>query len=608
MPPRKRTTQKPKNFKKAMKRLFSEFSVFKWRLIVSGIFTVLVVILSILSPIFLRNIINQVTADISNNPYLLVSEDNIITVLWGKLFISFGIIIGFYLLIGLFRVIANGIIIGISARYSYNLRNEFKQKLDRLPLSFIDKYTYGELLSRGTNDIDAISNSLHTIVYEVIYATTMFFGVLIAMFIVQWKLALITLITVPLQFAITFVIGRLSQNKFVAFQEKTGEMTSLVEENIGGFEIIKLYSQEQKSLDRFHKINQEMYKANFHSNFLSMLIWPSLRFVGNIGFVLVVVIGGIINDIGGILAFIVFLNLFNQPFQMIGEISAVIQTTLAGAERLFEVMEQDEEKERDPLKITTEDTIQGDFDFNHVAFSYRPDKPLITDMNLHVNKGDIIAIVGPTGAGKTTLVNLIMRFYEVNNGAISLDGVDIRDYSRTALRGSIGMVLQDTWLFKGSVKNNIRYGNNDATDEEIIAAAKAARVHHFITTLPGGYDFELSENGENVSQGQRQLITIARAILSKPKILILDEATSSVDTRTEQAIQEVMNEIMKDRTTFIIAHRLSTIKKAKKIIVMSHGDIIETGNHDELLKANGFYAQLYNAQFLGTASALDQTE
>ena len=430
----------------------------------------------------------------------------------------------------------------------------------------------------------------------------MFISVLITMFIVEWRLALISLITVPLQFAITLTIGKLSQKKFAAYQVKTGEMTSLLEENLGGFETIKLFTQEEKLINKFNIVNEEMYKANFQSNFLSMLIWPSLRFIGNVGFVLVCVIGGIINDVGGIVAFIVFFNLFNEPFQMLGQISASIQTTLAGAERLFEILEEEEETQITPVLVDSSDNILGNFEFKNVAFSYTEDQPLITNMNLEVNRGDIIAIVGPTGAGKTTLVNLIMRFYEINSGSITLDGIDIRHYTREALRGSIGMVLQDTWLFKGSIKNNIKYGRTDATDEEIIEAAKAARAHHFIQTLPDGYNFQLSENGENISQGQRQLLTIARAILAQPKILILDEATSSVDTRTEQAIQEVMNEIMDGRTTFIIAHRLSTIKKAKKIVVMDHGDIIETGNHEELLAANGFYAQLYNSQFLGTAN------
>ncbi|MGI6644682.1 MAG: ABC transporter ATP-binding protein [Bacilli bacterium] len=602
MPPRV-AKDKPTNYKKAAGHLVKEFKPFTWQIIIAGFFTVGQVILAILSPVFLRQLLNSIgNKDLANNNYIYVSPDQVISVIWDQLFVAFGIIIGFYILTAIFRIIADVIIIRISTRYTYGLRDKFHKKLDKLPLSFFDKYTYGEILSRGTNDIHAISHSLSNIVFQTIYAVTMFISVLITMFIVEWRLALISLITVPLQFAITLTIGKLSQKKFAAYQVKTGEMTSLLEENLGGFETIKLFTQEEKLINKFNIVNEEMYKANFQSNFLSMLIWPSLRFIGNVGFVLVCVIGGIINDVGGIVAFIVFFNLFNEPFQMLGQISASIQTTLAGAERLFEILEEEEETQITPVLVDSSDNILGNFEFKNVAFSYTEDQPLITNMNLEVNRGDIIAIVGPTGAGKTTLVNLIMRFYEINSGSITLDGIDIRHYTREALRGSIGMVLQDTWLFKGSIKNNIKYGRTDATDEEIIEAAKAARAHHFIQTLPDGYNFQLSENGENISQGQRQLLTIARAILAQPKILILDEATSSVDTRTEQAIQEVMNEIMDGRTTFIIAHRLSTIKKAKKIVVMDHGDIIETGNHEELLAANGFYAQLYNSQFLGTAN------
>ena len=600
-----KSPKKDYKFFASFARLLKQFNP---SLFILGFITIsIVVVLSILSPVYLRDIINKVSANFHINPYLIVDEAGRVSVLWPKLIGAFAIIIGFYIGISVIRMISSVILIRVSAAYTYKLRKEFRLKIDRLPLSYLDKFTHGELLSRGTNDIDAIAESLNNIIFEIIYAFLMFFSVLIAMFIVEWRLALIAVATIPLQFAITIIIGKSSQKKYRAFQKKTGEMTSLLEENISGFEVVKLYSQEEKAIEKFDKLNKEMYRSNFQSNFLSMLIWPSLRFVGNIGFVAVCVVGGIINDLGGILAFITFLNLFNEPFQMLGEISSTIQTTFAGAERLFSFMDAPEETETESSIEIKKDDVRGKFSFENVKFSYSQDTELITNMNLEINPGDIVAIVGPTGAGKTTLVNLIMRFYEINGGSIKLDNIDIRDLTRQALRSSIGMVLQDTWLFEGSIKNNIRYGRTDATDEEIIEAAKAARAHHFISTLPGGYDFVLTENGDNVSQGQRQLITIARAIISKPKILILDEATSSVDTRTEQAIQEVMNEIMKGRTTFIIAHRLSTIKKAKNIIVMSHGDIVETGNHQELLDANGFYAQLYNAQFLGTASALDET-
>ena len=419
------------------------------------------------------------------------------------------------------------------------------------------------------------------------------------MLLVNWRLALVALGMLPFVVIITLVITKNSQNQFITFQKKTGELEGVVEENFSGLQVIQLFNQQDKQLETFTNLNDSMAKSNFWSQWLSSFIFPSIRFINNLGFVGVLLVAGVINDVISLAPFIFFLNNFMQPFLNLGQISANIQTTLAGAERVFNLLNA-AEQEKDPEDaLTTNDHVVGEFCFKDVDFSYNPDVELIKNMNLHVKPGDTIAIVGPTGAGKTTLVNLIMRFYEINGGSITLDGTDIRNYSRSALRRSVGMVLQDTWLFKGSIKNNIRYGNREATDEEVIEAAKAARAHHFITTFPGEYEFILNEDGTNISQGQRQLITIARAIISKPKILILDEATSSVDTRTEYAIQSVMNEIMKDRTTFIIAHRLSTIKNAKKILVMNKGNIIETGTHEELLAANGFYAGLYNAQFLG---------
>ena len=369
---------------------------------------------------------------------------------------------------------------------------------------------------------------------------------------------------------------------------------------------MQLFNQQEKQYNTFVNVNDSMAKSNFWSQWLSSFIFPSMRFISNLGFVGVLIVAGITNDVISLAPFLIFLNNFSQPFFQIGQISNTIQTTFAGAERVFTLLEQAEQVEDREKALTSNEGVIGEFCFKGVEFSYTPEKELIKDLDLHVNPGDTIAIVGPTGAGKTTLVNLIMRFYEISDGSITLDGVDIRDYSRSALRRSVGMVLQDTWLFKGSIKNNIRYGNREATDEEVIAAATAAKAHHFISTLPGEYEFILNEDGTNISQGQRQLITIARAIISKPKILILDEATSSVDTRTEFAIQSVMDEIMKNRTTFIIAHRLSTIRNAKKILVMHKGNIIETGTHDELLKAGGFYVSLYNAQFLGIDSSAEE--
>lgn len=527
---------------------------------------------------------------------------------WTKLFIDFGVILGLILTSAILTTIAQLIAIKISGKYAYVLRNKVRDKIDALPLSYFDKHPYGELLSVGTNDVDAIAQSLNQVVVTIVSSITMFIGVLIAMFVVNWRLALVALTTLPLSILVTIIVTKNSQKQFVTLQKKTGKLEGIVEENFAGLQVVQLFNQQAKQFDLFKETNDSMASSNFWSQWLSSFIFPSMRFISNLGFVGVLIVAGVTNDIISLAPFLIFLNNFSQPFFNIGQISNTIQTTLAGAERVFGLLGEKEEQKDSPVAVNTNDNIQGEFNFSGVDFSYSPDKELIKNMNLHVEPGDTIAIVGPTGAGKTTLVNLIMRFYEISAGSITLDGIDIRDYSRSALRRSVGMVLQDTWLFNGSIKNNIRYGNRDASDEEVIAAAKAAKAHHFITTLPGEYDFILNEDGTNISQGQRQLITIARAIISKPKILILDEATSSVDTRTEFAIQTVMDEIMQNRTTFIIAHRLSTIRNAKKILVMNKGHIIEMGNHHELLAKDGFYASLYNAQFLGIDNSVDVTD
>ncbi|NCA95785.1 MAG: ABC transporter ATP-binding protein, partial [Methanomicrobia archaeon] len=530
----------------------------------------------------------------------LTSNPGTIHIMWPALLRDFGIIMGFYVVSALLNWIADFIIVKISANYAFRLRKEFKEKLDLLPLSFFDRQTYGEILSRGTNDVDTISRSMQQIILQIISGITMFIGVLIAMFVTSWELALVAIAILPLSIIFTAGIAIFSQKEFKTYHTKLGKLESLVEENFGGYKVIKLFNRQEDQTKRFIEINEIMQKADHKAQFFSGFIFPTLRFVNNVGFVGVCVVGGLLNDLGSIIAFLMFLQMFQQPFQQVGQISNIIQSTVAAAERIFAVLDEKEMEKETENAIDTEDNIQGEIVFNHVSFSYNEEQKLIEDMNLHVHPGDSIAIVGPTGAGKTTIVNLIMRFYEIQAGSISLDGTNIRDYTRSALRGSVGMVLQDTWLFNGSIRNNIRYGRTDATDEEIEQAAVAAHADHFIKTLPGGYDFVLNEDGSNISQGQRQLLTIARAILSQPKILILDEATSSVDTRTELAIQNAMNQLMVGRTSFVIAHRLSTIKKAKMIIVMNKGQIIETGNHETLLAKNGFYADLYNAQFLGS--------
>ena len=590
-----RRPSRPKNTKQSFKSLLREFSPYKTKLIFISLIIVVGAILQVLVPVFIQPILN--TANLQS--YILSALP--LTLNWAQIAADFGLILGFYISSAILNMFALLLLVRVANDYGFNLRNKIKRKLDRLPLSYFDKHSYGEILSKGTNDVEAITQSLNQIVYQTLHSLFLFLGVLIAMFIIRWELALVTLATLPLSLLITFTITKTSQKQFVKFQVKTGELEGLVEENFAGLNIVQLYNQQQKQIDKFELVNKDMTKANWVSQLLSAFIFPSIRFVNNLGFVGVSVVGGLINDVGSIGAFLLFLNMFTLPFQQLGQISGVIQTTLAGAERIFELLDAEEEIPNAVNAISDESLIHGQYNFKNVSFSYNPERPLIENMNLDIKQGDTVAIVGPTGAGKTTLVNLVMRFYEINSGSISLDGTNINDYKRETLRGSVGMVLQDTWIFKGSVKANIRYGRSDASDEDIIEAAKAAKVHHFISTLPGEYDFILNEDGTNTSQGQRQLITIARAIISNPRILILDEATSSVDTRTEYAIQTVMEDIMKNRTTFIIAHRLSTIKNAKKIIVMNRGSIIETGTHQELLAANGFYADLYNAQFLGSS-------
>ena len=419
------------------------------------------------------------------------------------------------------------------------------------------------------------------------------------MLVIDWRIALVAFVSLPLSFIFIIFISIFSGRLFTKYRKDLGELNGKIEETYAGYKIIKLFNKEQDVEDSFNETNVRMEKSDRFSQFFSGLIFPTTFFVNNLCYVGIAVVAGIVSSAGTMISFFMYLNLFTRPLQQIGQIANIIQSVVASGERIYALLEEKEE-EKDPAEAINDETdIKGQFDFENVDFSYSPDKPLIENMNLHVNSGDMIAIVGPTGAGKTTLVNLIMRFYEINSGTIKLDNISTRDYTKNCLRGSIGMVLQDTWLFKGTIKENLLYGNQDASNEEIIQACKDAHIHHFIETLPGGYNYMLNEDGNNISQGQRQLLTIARAILSKPKILILDEATSSVDTRTEQLIQDALDNIMKGRTSFVIAHRLSTIKNAKTIIVMKKGHIVETGNHQELLAKNGFYADLYNSQFSG---------
>lgn len=596
---------KPKNLKGTLRRLIGDFRPFLPKLIFVAIIITTSVVFTLLSPLYIRGIIQDITT--SPEQFFQVI-DNVLIADWDLLIRRFGIIVVFYFFSHFFVWLTEFLLIPLSNRYSYNLRQKFQAKLDELPLAFFDRQTYGEILSRGTNDIDRISGSLQTIVSSVINSTFLFVGTLVMMFITSWQLTFVALSILPLSVFITIFIAKNSQKRFKSYYAKLGMLNGLIEENYSGYKIVKLFNKERSTIEKFSEINTHLTEADRMSQFYSGIIFPAINFVNNLGFVGIAVVGGLSSNLGNMVAFFILVSLFQRPFQQLGQISNVIQSSIAAAERVYGIMDEKSLPPLDQHAILDNQNVKGQINFNAVGFAYKEDAPLFENLSLSVQQGDTVAIVGPTGAGKTTLVNLLMRFYDVTKGQILLDGIPTTQYSYAALRSSFGMVLQDTWLFKGTVRDNIKYGKNDATDEEVKVAAKAALADFFISTLPGGYDFEVSEDGTNLSQGQRQLLTIARAILTQPKILILDEATSSVDTRTEAAIQEAMNELMKNRTSFVIAHRLSTIKKAKIILVMNKGKIVEKGTHTELLQQGGFYAELYNAQFTGNNQITGQAE
>ena len=588
--------------RQTLSRLLSYFKPVRGRLIFVIIIVALSAILLVAAPVVLGDILDKVMeADLALNPYLSLDANGLIVIDWQPIITSFSLMIAFYVLNALVMWLADWIVIRVSTEYSYNLRQEIKLKLDRVPLSYYDQTPYGDILSRGTNDVQSISDSISTIVIHSIKGIGMALASVVAMFVVSWQLALIAISVVPVALIVTLPITLISQRQFVKFRANLGEVEAHAEENISGYTVVKLFNQEENVKNQFALQNEELQRNEYKAQFFGSVIYPLMRSINNLGFIAVAV-GGALIDGGGInliVPFLMLLRMFTRPLTDLGNIVSTINLTIASAERIFFLLDEEEMVEEGPDAITDLSNIEGRVTFENVAFSYEEDQSLITNMNLEVNPGDSVAIVGPTGAGKTTLVNLIMRFYEIDEGSIKLDGVDIRNYSRGALRRSIGMVLQDTWLFHGSINNNIKYGRNGASDEDVVEAAIAAHADHFIQTLPGGYEFVLNEDGTNISQGQRQLLTIARAMISEPKILILDEATSNVDTRTEILVQDAMNRLMKGRTSFIIAHRLSTIKNAKTIMVMRDGDIIEVGNHQQLIEADGFYADMYNAQFLG---------
>ena len=597
--------EKPKNFKGTLRRLVADFKPYLAALIFVAVIITVSVVFTLLSPLYIRNILNDIIAQ----PALFFNEvGGVLFLKWPDILMRFGIIVGFYFFSHLFTWLSDFLLIPISNQYSYKIRQAFQAKMDRLPLAFFDRQTYGEILSKGTNDVDSVSRSLQGILGSVLSSLFLFVGTLVMMFITSWELTLVALAILPFSLFITIFIAKNSQKRFKSYYAKLGMLNGLIEENYSGYKIVKLFNKEEETVKTFKTMNDGLAEVDRMSQFFSGIIFPAINFVNNLGFVGIAIVGGLLDNIGNMVAFFILVSLFQRPFQMLGQISNIIQSSIAAAERIYKIMDEPELPANQIDAIVDNKNIKGKIEFKNVSFAYKADQPLFTGLNLQVNQGDTIAIVGPTGAGKTTLVNLMMRFYEIQQGEILLDGKSLKDYSFAALRTSFGMVLQDTWLFKGTIKDNIRYGKIDATDEQVEAAAKAALAHFFISTLSGGYDFMLNEDGTNISQGQRQLLTIARAILIQPKMLILDEATSSVDTRTEASIQTAMTSLMKGRTSFVIAHRLSTIKSAKLILVMKNGAIVETGSHASLLKQKGFYAELYNAQFTGNNQIIESNE
>ena len=512
------------------------------------------------------------------------------------------LLLGLYVLSAVLSFIQGLIMTGISQKLAYRFREEICSKINRMPMQYFESRTVGEVLSRITNDVDTLRQSLNQSVTQLITSLTTMVGVLIMMLSISPLMTLIAIVILPISAGLIGIVVKKSQKFFVAQQKYLGEINGQVEEVYSGHNIVKAYNKEEDVEQTFHDTNNILYQSAWKSQFLSGLMQPVMTFVGNLGYVSVAVVGSMLAvrgtiTVGDIQAFIQYVRNFTQPITQLAQVSNMLQSTAAAAERVFEFLEEEEEVQNVENPVHLE-FPQGRVDFRNVVFGYNPDKIIIHNFNCSVKPGQTVAIVGPTGAGKTTMVKLLMRFYDVNSGAILVDGSDVRDFNRSELREIFGMVLQDTWLFKGTIMENIRYGRLDATDEEVIQAAKAAHAHHFIQTLPGGYQMELNEDASNVSQGQKQLLTIARAILADNKIMILDEATSSVDTRTEQQIQKAMNHLMEGRTSFVIAHRLSTIRDADLILVMKDGDIIEQGRHEELLAKNGFYAELYNSQFV----------
>ena len=638
--------EKAKDFKGTVKKLAKYLAEFRWQMLMVAIFAVGSTMFAIVSPKILGGATNQIVEDyVSMKAYETITSKlpngaslpagttgaDVLNRLPNKSEIESQIpsnqldtikkldlsqrpefhfeaiwrvvllLIGLYVLSAIFRYIQTWLMTHVTQTVTFRMRRQLSEKINRLPLSYFDKQTYGEVLSRVTNDVDTISQTLNQSLSQIVSSTVMVLGILAMMFSISWQMSLVALLVLPLAGGAVTLIAKSSQKQFLRQQTQLGELNGHIEEMYGGHQVMRVFNGQKKSLAKFSRINNQLQESAWKAQFLSGLIYPIMNFIGNIGYVVMAILGGwlAINGrlkIGDIQAFIQYIDQFNQPLVQVANIANVLQSTAAAAERVFEFLDEPEEQAegKDLVKLAH---VKGEVEFDNVVFGYKPDQTIIKGLSAHIRPGQRVAIVGPTGAGKTTLVNLLMRFYEINSGAIKIDGVDIRQMKRSDVRQMFGMVLQDTWLFNGTIRQNLLYGNPTASEEEMITTAKEAHVDHFVRSLPGGYDMVLGEEATNISQGEKQLLTIARAMLARTPMLILDEATSSVDTRTEVLIQKAMDKLMQGKTSFVIAHRLSTIRDADLILVVRDGNIIEQGKHDELLKKNGFYAELYNSQF-----------
>lgn len=640
------TGEKAKDFKGTVKKLIKYLSDFRWQMLMVLVFAIGSTIFAIASPKILGGATNQIVDDYANmKAYEAITSKlpkgvslpagttgaDVLNRLPNKSEIEKQIpssqlesikkldlsrrpefhfdaiwriiilLVGMYVLSAIFRYIQTWIMTQVTQTVTFRMRQQLSEKINRLPLSYFDKQTYGEVLSRITNDVDTISQTLNQSLSQIITSTVTVLGILVMMFSISWQMSLVALLVLPLAGGVITLIAKSSQKQFLRQQTQLGELNGHIEEMYGGHQVMRVFNGQKKSIAKFSKINNRLQESAWKAQFFSGLIHPIMNFIGNIGYVAMTILGGwlAINGrlkIGDIQAFIQYVDQFNQPLVQVANIANILQSTAAAAERVFEFLDEPEEavESNNLVKLSG---VKGEVEFDNVVFGYKPDQTIIKGLSAHIKPGQRVAIVGPTGAGKTTLVNLLMRFYEINSGSIKIDGVDIRKMKRSDVRQMFGMVLQDTWLFNGTIRQNLMYGNPKATEEEMIKTAKEAHVDHFVRSLPGGYDMMLGEEATNISQGEKQLLTIARAMLARTPMLILDEATSSVDTRTEVLIQKAMDKLMQGKTSFVIAHRLSTIRDADLILVVKDGNIIEQGNHETLLKQNGFYAELYNSQF-----------